>query len=416
MNLERIEGAKRELMASFLAMESPTIVLGLSRKIGDGSISNVAQKFLNDFCFNSTMVRRYPPSSQYMKSVLKVLILAAESEGQEIMEDLYNQHIAFLSSTENDEQHAMGGFYNCTQRCYKSYLYSLPDDSIKKLVSCLGSKYASKFKDLILTIQVSSNMLEGSTGRRNSAYETNQCTWVYLLSIRKVKSAEKKSWCYLWPAGIFLSEFILANPNIFSKRSCLEIGAGTGLSIISLALLNVSKVIATDGDCSTLSNLKHNFEINRHLLEDETTVEIQELIWESASAKTITDWGADIIVGADLIYDSSSIPYLVALMVMLLAKRKQGSYLVKGGGVIMQQEMQDESTHDNSHQTSVTCPIAYVATVIRNIETMNLFISSASQAGLDVEDVTETMRPPIFLPQLKFNRSTVCLHKIRQST
>ncbi|KAH7306424.1 hypothetical protein KP509_22G010900 [Ceratopteris richardii] len=386
MNLERIEGAKRELMASFLAMESPTIVLGLSRKIGDGSISNVAQKFLNDFCFNSTMVRRYPPSSQYMKSVLKVLILAAESEGQEIMEDLYNQHIAFLSSTENDEQHAMGGFYNCTQRCYKSYLYSLPDDSIKKLVSCLGSKYASKFKDLILTIQVSSNMLEGSTG------------------------------CYLWPAGIFLSEFILANPNIFSKRSCLEIGAGTGLSIISLALLNVSKVIATDGDCSTLSNLKHNFEINRHLLEDETTVEIQELIWESASAKTITDWGADIIVGADLIYDSSSIPYLVALMVMLLAKRKQGSYLVKGGGVIMQQEMQDESTHDNSHQTSVTCPIAYVATVIRNIETMNLFISSASQAGLDVEDVTETMRPPIFLPQLKFNRSTVCLHKIRQST
>ena len=58
----------------------------------------------------------------------------------------------------------MGTPGNHADRCYKSYLYLISEDLITKLSGCLGSEDASKFTDMILTLRVSSNMLEGSTG------------------------------------------------------------------------------------------------------------------------------------------------------------------------------------------------------------------------------------------------------------
>ncbi|MCO5554255.1 hypothetical protein L7F22_007783 [Adiantum nelumboides] len=52
-------------------------------------------------------------------------------------------------------------------------------------------------------------------------------------------------------------------------------------------------------------------------------VEVHELCWESANEKAVTESGADIIVGADLIYDVSCIPHLVRLLTMLLSGRSK---------------------------------------------------------------------------------------------
>ncbi|KAI5059517.1 hypothetical protein GOP47_0025836 [Adiantum capillus-veneris] len=358
-----MEGAQRQLVASFLAMESPTSILRLVREIGNGSVSTMVQDFFNEFCLKNSVVVKFPPSRGYMSNVLKLLILAAESDQQEVLDEFYDQHVAFLHSSENSGQSALEGFHHFTQRCHKSYLYSFSDDAIVKLANYLGEHQASKFKDLVLTIQVSSNMLEGSTG------------------------------CYAWPAGIFLSEFILANPAIFSGRLCLEVGAGAGLSTICLGLLNASKVIATDGNRSTLANLKHNVAINATLLEEPTSVELHELLWESASEKAVKGFGAEIIVGADLIYDVSCIPYLVRLLAMLLSRGMKHESSCQG-------KNSSAYGHEYISHTDVVPPIAYIATVIRNVETMDIFVSSACQAGLLVEDVTDTMRPPIFLPQI----------------
>lgn len=58
-------------------------------------------------------------------------------------------------------------------------------------------------------------------------------------------------------------------------------------------------------------------------------------------------------------------------------------------------------------------PIAFLATVIRNMDTVNMFISSAHLAGLLVEDVSHTMRPSVCLPQVtSIDRSAICLHKV----
>ena len=59
-------------------------------------------------------------------------------------------------------------------------------------------------------------------------------------------------------------------------------------------------------------------------------------------------------------------------------------------------------------------PIAFIATVIRNVETLNMFISLAHLSGLVVEDISESMRPPVLLPQLtNIDRSRICLHKVK---
>ncbi|MCO5603506.1 hypothetical protein L7F22_057657 [Adiantum nelumboides] len=212
--------------------------------------------------------------------------------------------------------------------------------------------------------------------------------------------------CYSWPAGIFLSEFLLGNPAIFSGQPCLEVGAGAGLSTICLGLLNASKVIGTDGNHFTLANLRHNIAINATLLGEKTSVEVHELCWESANEKVVTEFGAEIIVGADLIYDVSSIPHLVRLLTMLLSGRFKHANSC-------QSENSSSNEHEYTSQTSVHRPVAYLATVIRNVETMATFASSACQAGLIVEDVTETMRPPVFLPQITdIDRSAICLHRL----
>lgn len=59
-------------------------------------------------------------------------------------------------------------------------------------------------------------------------------------------------------------------------------------------------------------------------------------------------------------------------------------------------------------------PIAFIATVVRNMDTLNMFISSAHLAGLVVEDIPESMRPPILLPQLtEIDRSTILLYRVK---
>lgn len=390
--LDAMDETRRTLLASFLSMETPNLIVKLARYAGNGSISYDVQHFFYNSCLNNLIVKKFPPSRMYLRSVLKQLILAAESEGEEVLGDLYEQQITLLKSPKELEI-----FGEPTRRCFRSYLYSVSDDTISNIADCIGMVHASKFRNLIITIRVSVNMLEGSTG------------------------------CYAWPAGLFLSELLISYPGIFSGRCCLEIGAGAGVSSICLAHLNASKVIVTDGNLSTVANLRQNLLINdlrvfgetvspreQHLRKASTTlVECHELLWESATEQTIANFGADILIGADLIYDPTCIPHLVRVLRLFLSRHE----VVKarpGEGF-----SQDQSSAQNQHPDKLdSCikdgmPIAFLATAIRNMETLNMFISSAHLAGLLVEDVTHTMKPSVFLPHVtEIDRSAICLHKV----
>jgi len=82
--------------------------------------------------------------------------------------------------------------------------------------------------------------------------------------------------CSLWPSSLFLSEFILSYPEIFSTKCCFELGSGVGLVGICLNYVGASKVILTDGDTSTLTNMKENMELNNLCIEQENSEVLKE--------------------------------------------------------------------------------------------------------------------------------------------
>ncbi|PUZ63978.1 hypothetical protein GQ55_3G108500 [Panicum hallii var. hallii] len=236
---------------------------------------------------------------------------------------------------------------NKTDHIYKeiSFLSSTNDDVSSRLIS------------VVARLSCSSNMLEGDTG------------------------------CSLWPSSLFLSEFILSYPEIFSTKCCFE-------------------VILTDGDTSTLTNMKENMELNNLCIEQEHSevlkesknkVECKYLSWEHVSESDLWGYQPDIVLGADIMYDPVCVPHLVRVLSMLLRRnRSQGENNGKSGD-----EFQTEG------------PVAYIATVVRNAETFNCFAKAAADAKLSAINIASSAAPSNLLPyMLSYDRSSVQLLKI----
>ncbi|KAJ7523909.1 hypothetical protein O6H91_18G067700 [Diphasiastrum complanatum] len=359
-------------------------------------------------------MRKFPPIRSYAMRVLKEVLLAAEQDGCEVLESLYEEYLCYLLPCKDNK---FGG--------YKTYTYAATNQSQTQNLPSL--------KDGVVTIRISSNILEGGTG------------------------------CYSWPAGLLLTELIFTYRDLFTAKSCLELGSGAGLVGVSLARIQASKVVLTDGDLITLSNLRHNLLINginvaEHEIADnvketsENSVQVlcKQLCWESAfrNKDEIHAIDAEIILGADLIYDPTTVPDLVSVLVTLLSSRRASSKPKSGdftnrehpvssevkvsedsNGFWLSQEPYQSSKHQEvrEHPGSDTkdsvcsltkCnragfPVAYFTTAKRNIKTLNFFFNTARAAGLQVLDVTESMQPFHYLQGLcSLDRSSILIHKL----
>lgn len=74
----------------------------------------------------------------------------------------------------------------------------------------------------------SSNMLEGGTG------------------------------CHVWPAGLWLAQWLLNNPHIVKGKRCLELGAGTGLVGAVAAQLGASQVHSPPPPPARFAPIRHH--------------------------------------------------------------------------------------------------------------------------------------------------------------
>ncbi|CAI9769500.1 unnamed protein product [Fraxinus pennsylvanica] len=250
-------------------------------------------------------------------------------------------------------------------------------------------------RKLEFKLQCSLNMLEGDTG------------------------------CSIWPSSLFLSEFILSFPDIFSNKCCFEVGSGVGLVGICLAHVNASKVILSDGNLSTLANMKLNLELNHlrtgmQLLDHHTNCNMVHCVclpWESASEDELCYFTPDIILGADVIYDPSFLPHLVRVLVVLnftlLSPREE----VRAGREFdaSQHKVMSNATQNAefSSDPSVKGRVAYIASVVRNIDTLLYFLSLAKQSNLIVTDLSEKVKPFNFLPYIRsYPQSSIRMFRI----
>ncbi|KAL0398346.1 UNVERIFIED_CONTAM: putative uncharacterized protein DDB [Sesamum radiatum] len=220
-----------------------------------------------------------------------------------------------------------------------------------------------------------------------------------------------KTISFLFPNANLTDGLLILIPAEISKPNS-KVGSGVGLVGICLSYVKASKVILSDGDLSTLANMKVNLELN-HLstddLEHQKKVHCVCLPWESASEDDLHCFAPDIILGADIIYDPSCLPHLVRVLSLLLKHKKHSHAEVGAAGRALDGLPADELLRHPLGRGSV----AYIASVIRNIDTFNYFLSLAKQAKLVVTDLTEKVEVSKFLPYLRsYQRSSIRIFRI----
>ncbi|XP_015875128.3 branched-chain-amino-acid aminotransferase-like protein 1 [Ziziphus jujuba] len=360
------------LVSAFLAMEPTDSLISLARICGEGSVTERVQRFIWSHCISTAAGKLHAP---YLRNFLKKLINEVERNHGEVLDELYERYAYYMSSLKDDN--LVKG--NARVSKYISFLFP---DSFFELSS------ASESRKLLMQLQCSLNMLEGDTG------------------------------CSIWPSSLYLSECILSFPELFSNKSCFEVGSGVGLVGICLAHVKASKVILSDGDMSTLANMKLNLELN-HLgcegdfpetINDHAKVKCIYLPWESASERDLINFKPYIILGADVIYDPVCLPHLVKLLGTLINQMKSHS---KGNTDDSGDGFDAFLSKTISNSGSRKGPLALIASVIRNIDTFNEFLALVEQANLTITDLTETLKPINLLPYMQsYDRTTIRLFSV----
>lgn len=128
-------------------------------------------------------------------------------------------------------------------------------------------------------------------------------------------------------------------------------------------------------------------------------------------------------MGADVIYDPVCLPHLVRLLAILLNRTNMDSFRQHTSC----EGMSPKSEHENGGCKTVNnidgckgqskeAPVAYIACVIRNIETFNYFLSLGDQANLDILDLTDSLKPVNLLRYMQsYNQDEIKLLRITNS-
>jgi protein-lysine N-methyltransferase EEF2KMT len=145
-----------------------------------------------------------------------------------------------------------------------------------------------------------------------------------MLEARNLVSVAGTTGFRTWEACLHLGVYMSSSTCVIpvANKNILELGAGTGyLSIVCAKYLGATHVTATDGSDAMVADMLTNFYLNG--LQDATVIHARDLKWGQALlGGEHEEWNqgrhVDIVLGADVTYDSAVIPSLVATLVDLV--------------------------------------------------------------------------------------------------
>ncbi|XP_077172621.1 protein-lysine N-methyltransferase EEF2KMT isoform X2 [Paroedura picta] len=215
---------------------------------------------------------KYPPSVKYRRRFLSELVQKHERTAAEPLDELYE---------------ALGSVFNteASTHCHKSYI--------------LPSGDAVTVRENVAVIS------QGTTG------------------------------LVTWDAGLYLAEWALEHPLVFTDRKILEFGSGTGLTGITICKSCLPRAYTfSDHHRGVLEELSENIRLNGFLVQSEQPglggtmgrdheklvesqgplVTVAELDWESVTKEHLARFQADVILAADVVYDPDLTESLVAVL------------------------------------------------------------------------------------------------------
>uniref|UniRef100_A0A7S3YYH1 Calmodulin-lysine N-methyltransferase n=1 Tax=Lotharella globosa TaxID=91324 RepID=A0A7S3YYH1_9EUKA len=167
-----------------------------------------------------------------------------------------------------------------------------------------------------------------------------------------VENANKdKTGLSIWGASVVLARWLCDLRENLKGLTVLELGAGCGLSGLSLGVVGSPKTLTlTDASPDTVENLQHNIELNQGAF-GETEVSCCSLQWgdvnkwqesrkdkqkehqqqedddddageQKANARSSSiDTVFDVVIGSDLVYDKEVVPLFVSALKCLLTPK-----------------------------------------------------------------------------------------------
>ncbi|CAI0551105.1 unnamed protein product, partial [Linum tenue] len=309
----------------------------------------------------------------YVKNFVKKLIFEVESTHGCVLDELYEHYGHYMTSLKV----ILGREDSLSRGKACKHISFLFTDGSFELSSC------PKLRKLVVPLNCSLNMLEGDTG--------------LVLALA-------------WLESVFLMSKLLSFHSV--------------------------QVILSDGDLSTLANMKLNLglnhtsttmdvlekcdkELNLQVKSDigsNSEVQCIHLSWESAAEAELQEFMPDTVLGADVIYDPACLPHLVRVLATLLKQRQVTS---RTRNSICQEDIVNEGIAEEAENDkqayikSMKTPTGYIACVIRNIDTFNCFLDLAEQGDLTITDITDTARPLKLLPYMSsYNPSCIRLFTV----
>ncbi|KAG5382696.1 hypothetical protein IGI04_034166 [Brassica rapa subsp. trilocularis] len=132
------------------------------------------------------------------------------------------------------------------------------------------------------------------------------------ISVSVIENMKEEYGLFVWPCSVILAEYVWQQRSRFRGSTILELGAGTSLPGLVAAKVGANVTLTDDSSkAEVLENMTRVCELNN------LNCNVMGLTWGVWDA-TIFDLRPNIILGADVLYDSSAFDDLFATVSFLL--------------------------------------------------------------------------------------------------
>lgn len=168
----------------------------------------------------------------------------------------------------------------------------------------------------------------------------------YVITIRQEASGSGRTGMAVWNSGLLLTrllERIAAKyPRWWNQHSMsvIELGCGTGIASIAAYKLGAKHVLATDGNPDVIRLTQSNIQLNQQLQDDSRNDDKENNNQQRTLRANVLQWGlldaieysddADLVLGADLTYNSGSWRVLAETMSTIIKPNGYILYLSLG--------------------------------------------------------------------------------------